>query len=247
MVEHARLDFLQRAAAVQNARTQVVVLRTGQPGQLTARVQAGLHRLRLVREKMFDFHHSALARQDHAPLDQVFQLAHVARPVVLLQCLQGSLSKAREARVVQRAKAHQHALRQQLDVGMALAQRRNANGIDIEAVHQVTPETAGPHRLLQVDVGGGHQPHIDFARGLATHAFDFTFLQYAQQFGLGRHWQLTHLVEQQGAAVGTLEASGARGVCAGVGPLLHAKQLGLDQLGRQGGAIHRHERCVGTA
>ena len=109
MVEHARLDFLQRAAAVQNARTQVVVLRTGQPGQLTARVQAGLHRLRLVREKMLDFHHAALARQDHAPLDQVFQLAHVARPVVLLQCLQGSLSKAREARVVQRAKAHQHA------------------------------------------------------------------------------------------------------------------------------------------
>ena len=47
--------------------------------------------------------------------------------------------------------------------------------------------------------------------------------------------------------MGALEAAGRRLLGAGIGALLHAEQLGLDQLLRQRAAIDRHEGRVGAA
>ena len=50
------------------------------------------------------------------------------------------------------------------------------------------------------------------------------------------------LVEEQCAAIGLLEAAGARLGGAGEGARLMAEKLGLDQRLGEGGAVHRHQR-----
>ncbi len=56
--------------------------------------------------------------------------------------------------------------------------------------------------------------------------------------------QRRELVEEQGAAVGLLEAAGAGLGRAGEGAGLVAEQFRLDQGLGQGGAVHRHQRPV---
>jgi hypothetical protein len=63
--------------------------------------------------------------------------------------------------------------------------------------------------LLKIHVGGGHQAHVDLAGLVVAEAFDLAGLQYAQQLDLGGGRQIAHFVEEQGAAVGALEAPGA--------------------------------------
>ena len=213
-------------------------------GQPALRVDAFVAVLRLVGEQVLQLHRATLCRQDHAALDQVFQLAHVARPVVVHQRLQGALADAAQALVVQRGEARKQVARERLDVGAALAQRRDANRVDVEPVQQVAAEAPLRHRLVEVDVGRRHHAHVHLARALRAQTLDLAVLQHTQQLGLCRQRQVAHLVEEQRAAIGALEAPGARRVRPGVGALLHAEQLGLDQLGRQRRAVDRNKRAA---
>ena len=69
-------------------------------------------------------------------------------------------------------------------------------------------------------------------------------LQHAQQLGLQLERQLADFVEEDGAVVGQLEPANLRAVGAGVGALLAAEQLALDQVGGEGGAVDGDERAV---
>src|SRR5262249_13628949 len=71
-------------------------------------------------------------------------------------------------------------------------------------------------------------------------------LQYAEQLRLHRRRQLTHFVEEQGAAGGQLEAPALEPVGAGEGTALVAEQLGLDQGLGQRGAVDRGEGPFGA-
>src|SRR5262249_58444172 len=66
-------------------------------------------------------------------------------------------------------------------------------------------------------------------------------LQHAEQLGLGVSGQVADLVEEDGAAVGQLEAAHAAADGPGEGALFVAEQLALDQSGRQGGTVDRDE------
>ena len=61
-----------------------------------------------------------------------------------------------------------------------------------------------------VAVGGGDHAHVDAARRRAADAQHLALLQHAQQLGLEVGADLADLVEEQRAAVGALEAAGAR-------------------------------------
>ena len=85
--------------------------------------------------------------------------------------------------------------------------------------------------------------HLD--RLLAAHALELAVLQDAQQLRLRRLVQIADFVEKDGAAVGQLELAAPERRGAGERALLVAEQLALDQLGRNRGAVHFHERTRG--
>ncbi len=98
--------------------------------------------------------------------------------------------------VVQEREALQQVARQRFDVALALAQRRDADRVDVDAVVEILPEAPGTHRLHQVHVGGRDQPHVHMPRLRPAQTFDLPVLQHAQQLGLGRQRQLAQLIEE---------------------------------------------------
>ena len=100
-------------------------------------------------------------------------------------------------------------LRERRDVAGPLAQRRDAQGDDVEPEIQILAERAARDLGRQVAVGGGEDADVDLDRRAAAEPVDLALLQHAQQLGLQPHVHLADLVEQQRAAVGRLELADA--------------------------------------
>ena len=73
---------------------------------------------------------------------------------------------------------------QQRNVFFALAQRRQVDGDDVQAVIQVFAELALAHGLPQIDVGGGDDAHIHLHLLHAAQVHELAVLQDAQNLGL---------------------------------------------------------------
>ena len=160
---------------------------------------------------------AALRRQDGQPLDQVLQLAHVARPGVLLQRLQAGIRAAsRRAAVAPVVLVHEEAC-QQRDVAAAFAQGRDGDAHHVEPVPQVFAELALVHHLLQVAVGGRDHPHVHFLGPRRAHRPHFALLQKAQQLELEVQFDIADFVQEYGAAIGRFENAHAVAVRPGVG------------------------------
>ena len=108
------------------------------------------------------------------------------------------------------------------------------------------PAPAVIHCLLKIHVGRRHQAYIDLACAAVSDTFEFPLLQDAQQFGLSGGRQFAHLVKEQGAAMGTLEASRPRVLRTGVGAFFHAEELRFDQRFGDSGAIDGDKVSVGA-
>ena len=134
-------------------------------------------------------------------------------------------------------------VRQVLDT---LAQRRHADGHDVESVVEVLAELARPHLGLQVAVGGGDDAHVDLEGAAAADPLEFALLEHAQQLGLKGGADLADLVEEQGAAVGLLEAALAGADRAGEGALFVPEELGLEQVVGERGAVELDEGGAGA-
>ena len=177
--------------------------------------------------------------RNHRALDGVFQLAHVAWPGVMADCLLGIMGET------QWFAAHACVLTDQKGLGdldhvvTALAQRRQLQGDDVQAVIEVFAKLAGLGQGLEVAVSGSDQAHVDLLRLHRADPTNLAFLQHAQQSRLGFQRQFADFVEEQGAAVGRFHQAGTPGAGAGEGAFLVAEQLGLDQGFRNGRAVHR--------
>ena len=123
-------------------------------------------------------------------------------------------------------------LDQRRDVVGALAQRRQADGHDVQPVEQVLAEQSLRDQLAQVAMGGGDDPHIGLDRHAAADRHELARLQHAQQPGLGLERHVADLVEEQRAALGLLEPPDLARIGAGERALLVTEQLALDQLAR---------------
>ena len=126
------------------------------------------------------------------------------------------------------------------DIGEALAQRRQGDANDIEAVVQILPEPALGNPLGQVPVRGRNDADIDRCRS-STDRHDDLVLKYTQDLGLhgGRH--VADLVKQQSAAVRLTESTGPIGRCAGERALDVPEQLAFEKVCRNGRAVYRDE------
>jgi hypothetical protein len=111
------------------------------------------------------------------------------------------------------------------DVLLALAQRRQVQGHDVQPVEEVVAECPLAHRGAQIRVRGGQHADVDGNWPLAAHALDLALLQHAQQLGLQIEAQRADLVQEHGAAVRQLEAPEPARVRPGEGAALVAEQL----------------------
>ncbi len=137
-------------------------------------------------------------RQHHRPLDRVLQLAHVARPVVRQQRVQGARREPLHLLAVGARVLLDEVADQRGNVALALAQRRQRHRHHVEPVVEVLAEAPGLHLGGQVAVGGRHQAHVDLQRLGAAHALELAVLQHPQQLDLQRGGDLADLVEEAG-------------------------------------------------
>ena len=83
----------------------------------------------------------SLAHQ-HRPLDAVLQLAHVARPVVAHQQVDGAGGDAADVLALVRRVLLDEVVGEERDVGLSLPQRRQEDPVHVEAVEEVLAELA---------------------------------------------------------------------------------------------------------
>ena len=148
------------------------------------------------------------ARQDHRALDDVLELAHVARPGVrrpATPARAGSMPRTRLPMVC--AYFWTKCSHEQRDVAGPVAQRRQRDREDVEPVVEILAELAVGDQLLEIAVGRRHHAHVDLDRLGAADALELALLQHAQQLDLHVERQVADLVEEQRAAVGQLEAA----------------------------------------
>ena len=95
----------------------------------------------------------------------------------------------------------------------------------MQPVVEILAEATRGHLGLEIAVRGADHAHVDLHRLFAAHALNLVLLQHAQQLGLHVRADLTQLVEEDGAAVGQLEAAELLLHGAREGPALVAEQL----------------------
>ena len=125
-----------------------------------------------------------------------------------------------------------------------LAKGRDVDLDDVQAVVEVFPELAVLHRCLEIAVGGRNDADVDVDQLPSADARELEVLEDVEELRLEGTRQLPDLVEADGAAVGELELAQLPPVGARERPPLVAEELGLEQLGRQGGTVHQDERLV---
>ena len=137
-------------------------------------------------------------------------------------------------------------LREERDVVLPLAQRRRADGDDVQAIEEILAEAAGADFLGEVLVRRGDHAHVDLDDGGRADRLDFPFLQHAQHLGLRAQRHVADLVEEDRAAVRGDELAGLFADRAGERSLLMPEQLRLDQLLGDGRAVDLDERLRGA-
>ena len=106
-----------------------------------------------------------------------------------------------------------------------LAQRRQPQAHDVEAVQQVLAEEALAHALLEILVRRRDDAHVRRERRVAADAVVLAVGEHAQQAHLQVRRHVADLVEEQRAALGLLEAAAAHRLRAGEGAALVAEEL----------------------
>ena len=138
-------------------------------------------------------------------------------------------------------------VRQQRHIFDALAQRRHGDAHGADAMEQILAEATRFDVLIERDVGGRHEAHVDTLDAILADGPHLACLEHAQQLGLCLEAHLADLVEHERAAVGGANETAARAVGAGERPTHMSEQLRLDQLAGDGGAIDGDELAAAFA
>src|SRR5207249_317608 len=168
----------------------------------------------------------------YEPLDQIFQLADVARPPVLLQDSHRGIGHALNSLAEARVVAPQEKIREQRNIFRPLTQRRQLDRDDVDSIEQVFAEPAVLDGLLQVDVGRGDETELRFDRLGSADALDLAFLNRAQQLRLQIEPEVADLVEEERAVRRELELAELLAVRAGERAALVAEERAFRELAR---------------
>ncbi len=119
----------------------------------------------------------------------------------------------------------------------SLPQGGQGNDIEGEPVQQVVAKVSSVSQRRQIFVGGTHQPHIHLEGLGPAHPLKLAVFDDPQQLLLHPGAGGGQLVEEEGAAIGPLEAALMALGGTGEGSRFVTKQLCLQQALAQGGAV----------
>ena len=183
--------------------------------------------------------------QHQGTLDAVLQFANVALPVVTLQLRNrrgGEVGRTVPLRRDLRRILGQEVRGQRNDVLGPLAQRREIDGHDAQAIQQVLTELAVLDLPDQIAAGGRDESEIHRLGGRRAQGNHRFLLKHPQQLALEGRGHEGDLVEEHGATVGQRENAAPVPIGPGKGALAVAEQFGLEQgVGKRGG-VDRQER-----
>ena len=115
---------------------------------------------------------------------------------------------------------------------------------DVEPMKQVFAEAGFLDRAREILVGRRNDANIDLDRCLATDAIELALGQHPQQTRLQRRRHVADFIEKQRAAIGLFETPDAARVGARERASLVAKQLRLEQVGRDRRSVQCDERLA---
>ncbi len=98
-------------------------------------------------------------------------------------------------------------MREERNIFLALAQRRQMNLDRVQAEQQIFAEASAGDFGLHVGVGRGKNARIHATRGRRADAFELAGFERAQKLGLEIHRHVGDFVEEQRAAIGQLETA----------------------------------------
>ena len=186
------------------------------------------------------------ARRQQLALEQVAQLAQVARPVLLGQPAARAFRQLEPGTREALREVGEHRRGHRQDVRAPFAQRRQPEGEHLEPPEEVAAEDAALDPAGEVL--GSDRLEADVGRHLAAAERGVAPLgEQAQQLGLAGERQLLDVVEQQRAALGARDPAGVAPLGAGEGAGAVAEQLALEQRGRQGARIDLDQGPGGAA
>ncbi len=148
-------------------------------------------------------------RQDHGALDRVLELAHVARPRVLVEQPSRLGVDAADVRAQARVVAREEVIDEERHVFAALAERGIMNGEDVDAIEEVLAKAPGLGLGREIAVRRGDDADVDLDVARLAEPPDRLLLEHAQELHLQPERQLADLVEEERAAVGFLEEPSA--------------------------------------
>ena len=187
-----------------------------------------------------------LVGADQRALHDVLEFAHVTGPRVAGEGLDHVVAEGGDLLARARAQAPEEVVGERGHVLPPLAQGRQREVEDVEAVVEVLAEAAVLDVAAQVAVRGGHDAQIDGSRPAVADPLELPLLEHAQELPLDLGRDVSDLVEEDRAAVGELDTPLAVAVRAREAAAKVAEELGFEEILRVGGAVHRHEGTRGA-
>src|SRR5262245_19247170 len=169
------LDFLERTAARNAARTNLELARASELRQI--------RRLDL-----------SVARHNDGTLDRVLELTHVARPVVLFERAHGRRRDTHDLSVVLSRIDPNELRRQQRQILGPLSQWRHRQQNGVEPEIQILSKLALTHGLVGIGVRRANQSKVRTHCLRRPNRAEFVLLEHTQQLGLQARWHLANLV-----------------------------------------------------
>ena len=128
----------------------------------------------------------------------------------------------------------------------ALAERRERDRDDAEAVEEILAEASLGDEPRQVGVRGRDDAHVGVLRLDRAHGQELALLQDAQELRLGLDRHRADLVEEDRALVGGLEQALLVGDRAGERAAHVAEEVRLEEVGRERAGVNGDERARGA-
>jgi len=176
----------------------------------------------------------------------VLEFADVAWPMVAHEEINGGGGNALDGLAVGSGVFFYEMIGEEKDVRLAFAERGHKDGEDIKAVVQVGPEFAVFDHAFKVAAGGGDDADVGVDGRLSADAFEFLFLEDAEEFDLGLGRDIADFIKKDGAAGGGFKAALAEGEGAGESAFFVPEKLAFDDGFGKGGAV-KFDECAGFA
>ena len=181
--------------------------------------------------------------EDERPLEHVLELAHVSGPVVVEERLHRGRGHRRDRLAVLGRRARDERLDEEGNVLLPVAQRRQRDGDDAEAVIEVLAELSLRHEARQVRVRRRDDAHVGADRLDGADRQELALLEDAQELRLRLDRHGADLVEEDRPPVGGLEES----LLVRYGPGERAadvpEKVRLEEVGRQRTRVDGDERA----